>query len=456
LLDLLSSNETLSTGSRCAEEVPFPPNVCDRFVLFTDNPAEIIVGKRHSDTTAYILRIALSDIGRDIPFVHPVQISLLNSEGRVIWENLKFATTEDLLQVKEPIPRTDYSLRLSIDKQEIEFLHLDAYYFRFASLIFFVGVLGGLAVYLFTRRIARPLRDLGKTMTRVSEGAFHARYTPDRMGFEINDLGLQFNETVDALLLQKEEAEKQRILREKLAEELRIGHEIQSNLSPTHIPGLPGIDIATACFPAREVNGDFYDLYHLENGKLLIVICDTAGKGISACLFSLGLRSMIRALASTIDSLEEIVKRANDLYYVDAHERSMFSTVWLGIYDPHSKILTYCNQGHPPALLRRGDEILELSTNGIALGAQKTDVISVKEIALHKKDCIFFYTDGIVEAHNQSNDLFGKERLQQVIVKNQKQTSTEIAEEIIHQVQKFSKDVISHDDMTLIVFHIIS
>ena len=97
---------------------------------------------------------------------------------------------------------------------------MQSYYFRFATLVFFVGIFGGGAVYFFTRRIGKPLKDLCKTMERVSGGAAHARYTPDRMGFEINALGIQFNETLDSLLHHAQEAERERLIRERLAGEL--------------------------------------------------------------------------------------------------------------------------------------------------------------------------------------------------------------------------------------------
>lgn len=459
LLDVLSANtsdnpQANPSGPFHVEKIPFPQGVPDKFVLLSKSRNAIIVGKKHCKTMALIIPIPFSGIGKEIPFAHPVRISLIDGKGKVFWESLKFKEGAEVLQVVESIPNTEFSLQLSMDTQSIQALHLDTYYFRFVSLLFFVGGLGGLAVYLFTRRISRPLKDLGRTMIRVSEGSSHMRYTPDAMGFEINELGLQFNETMDALLQQREEVEKQRLMREKLAEELRIGHEIQSNLSPTHIPGLPGVDIATGYFAAKEVNGDFYDLYRLEDGRLLLAVCDTAGKGISACLFSLGLRSMIRALASVTTDLADIVRRANDLYYMDAHESSMFSTLWIGIYNPKNHHLIYCSQGHPAALLKRDHEIKELWTDGIALGAQKTDMIPTKEISLQKGDFLLLYTDGILEAHNVDNGLFGKHRLHEFILQRKNETSQRIADELIDQVRLFSQGALQHDDMTLIAMRI--
>ena len=332
-----------------------------------------------------------------------------------------------------------------------EYHRIEDYYFHFATLVLFVGVIGGGAVYLFTRRIGQPLKNLCKTMDRVSEGAIHARYTPDRMGFEINGLGLQFNRTLDALLFHAQAAEKERLLREKLAEELRIGHQIQAGLLPQHVPGIPGVDIATSYLPSQEVSGDFYDLFRLENGKLLIVVCDAAGKGISACLFSLGLRSILRSLATVVADLPELVRRANDLYLIDAHASSMFATLWLGLYDPAAHHLAYCSQGHPPALLRREGKLQELWTGGIALGAQKIDVIPTKQMVLAKGDLLVLYTDGIIEAHNRNDQLFGKERLHPFVLDQKHGTAQQIVDRLMDEIRLFSQGAPQHDDMTVVV-----
>jgi len=436
------------------ERIPMPQGVGSRFVLVSKSRDALLVGKRDSNGQAIVIPIPFSLLAEDFPSRNPVQVSLIDRKGKMIWENMKLDDQEDLLETKEPIGRTGLNLRLAVEKDHIQGLHTDAYFFNFATLVFFVGIIGGGAVYLFTRRISRPLKNLCKTMERVSEGAVHARYTPDRMGFEINELGLQFNQTLDDLLRHAQFAERERLHREKLAEELRIGHDIQASLLPSHVPGLPNVDIATAYLASKEVNGDFYDLFRLENGNLLIAMCDTAGKGISACLFSLGLRSIIRSLANVTDDVADLVRRANDLYMIDAHESSMFSTLWLGIYNPNNHHLQYCSQGHPPAALRRGNEIQELWTGGIALGAQKMDVIPTKQVNLVKGDLLLLYTDGVTEAHDLDGQLFGKTRLNEWILRQKKHTAQQVVDQLVEEIHLFSQGSRQHDDLSLIVLRI--
>lgn len=435
------------------ERIPLPQGVVDHFVRLSENREAIVVGKVEANTSALVIFIPFSKILKDLGSYHPVQLALVNNKGKVFPKGEQIEAM-DVLKISAPIAGTDLSLQVTVDKDHIYGLHLKSYYFRFATLVFFVGVIGGGAVYWLTRRISKPLSNLCKTMERVSEGAAHVRYLPDRMGFEINDLGNQFNETMDALVQHAEEAERQRIGREKLAEELRIGHDIQASLLPTRVLGLHGIDLATGNLPAKEVNGDFYDLIRLESGQLLIVMCDMAGKGVSACLYSLGLRSMIRSFASLRADVAEIVQRTNDLFWIDAHESSMFATLWLGLYDPVKHHLAYCSQGHPPALLRRGVQVEELGTEGIALGAQKFDVIPTKEMALMKGDLMVLYTDGIIEAHDPHNHLFGKKRLEEFILQPKMATSQQIVDQLIEKVHLFSQGTPQHDDMALIVMQI--
>lgn len=432
------------------ERIPTPGAVKDQFVLVSKSRQALLVGKKESGGTSIVIPIEFSVFGKELPNVHPVRLSLITDQGKMIWENMTFANPENVVLVKQPIFRTNLSLEVSVEKTEVHGLLLKSYYLHFATLLFFVGLIGGGAVYLFTRRISKPLKNLCQTMERVSEGASHARYTPDRMGFEINELGLQFNQTLDDLLRHAQLAERERLLREKLAEELRIGHDIQASLLPSHVPNLPNIDIATAYLASKEVNGDFYDLFRLENGHLLIAMCDTAGKGISACLFSLGLRSIIRSLANTTSDLSELIRRVNDIYMIDAHEYSMFSTLWLGIYHPTDQRLVYCSQGHPPAILRRGNEIQELWTQGIALGAQKLDVIQTKEIVLDSGDLLLLYTDGVIEAHDPDGQLFGKSRLNEWLLRKKRQTAQQVADQLVEEIHLFSQGARQHDDISLI------
>jgi len=382
-------------------------------------------------------------------FPYPLALEL--KEGNTV---LAGTSPSNSLSYEFALPSTELSITLSVPSDAVRGIHERGVILRSLSLIGFIGLVGGFLVYLLTRRIARPLRNLCYSMHRVSGGAIHVRYKPDRMGFEINELGKQFNQTLDSLLQQQQIAEREKIAREKLAEELRIGHAIQESLFPTKLPSLQGLDIATGYLPAQEVGGDFYDLFLLPNGALFLAIADTAGKGISACLYSLGLRSALRSFLSQTHNLAEGISRANALFCLDTRHSSMFVTLWAAIYDPATRKLTYCNQGHPPSLLLRKKELQELTTDGIALGVQELGDLVTHEIVLEENDLLFLYTDGVVEAHDSKKHLFGEQRLQEFLKKNQQNSPSEISQNLLEKIQHFSRGNPQHDDLTLLTIRI--
>lgn len=440
--------------------LPLSPKTAERFVGVEPETDTLWVGKKTGPEQGIAIPIPfqqlIEQISEEKDFPYPIRLALIDSDGKVLAENQKGKVEKHLLRVQLPLSQMPVQLLLSIPQSTIHELHERDYYFRFITLVFFVGILGGGTVFWLTRRIAKPLKHLCATMHRVSEGALHVRYFPDSMGFEINQLGQQFNETLDALLSLQQEAEKERQARQKLAEELRIGHEIQANLLPHHIPEFPGMDIGFGYLPAREVGGDFYDLFPLEEGKFLFVMADTAGKGISACLYSLGLRTIFRSLATTTADLDQIVLKANDLFWLDTRSNGMFVTAWLALYDAKTRQLTYCSQGHPPAFLIRDGKIEDLFTQGIALGAQKLDAVTVKHILLRPQDLLFLYTDGIIEAHNPQGKMFGQKQLREFLLKtSEKSSSQQLVDGLLDNIHVYSQGTFQHDDMTLLSFRVI-
>jgi phosphoserine phosphatase RsbU/P len=136
----------------------------------------------------------------------------------------------------------------------------------------------------------------------------------------------------------------------------------------------------------------------------------------------------------------------------------MFVTLWIGIYDPETEALEYCSQGHPPAYLIHGgaSEVLweGLWTPGIAMGAQAFDMVSPKTHNLKKGDVLFLYTDGIIEAHNLEGRLFGKERLQEYLLRSSKLAPQAMVEHLLKEIEVFSRGAPQHDDIALLVIRI--
>ncbi len=359
--------------------------------------------------------------------------------------------------LKIPIEGTDFSFLIDIPNYRLfsvdardSFLQL---FFVFVC-VFVFGM--PLAVWM-THRMARPLLALSKLMEKVGQGALNERYQKDRMGFEINLLGENFNQMTLSLVDYIQKANAEKIAKETFANELKIGYEIQKTILPRAMPKVPGLDLAAGFVPAKEVGGDFYDLLLKEDKKkLAFAIADASGKGISACLYSLCLRSMLRSFDVLYDNISDVIRLANQLFCIDTSDTGMFVTAWVGMYDTETNILHYSCCGHLPALLCRKDgEVIELVTEGTALGVVPFDKVIAAQVKAFPGDYIVLYTDGIIEAHDMDGKLFGKKRLIEVLRQAKEQTSQQVVDKVLHEVEVYSQGRPQHDDVTILVVRVI-
>jgi sigma-B regulation protein RsbU (phosphoserine phosphatase) len=182
----------------------------------------------------------------------------------------------------------------------------------------------------------------------------------------------------------------------------------------------------------------------------MIVIADAAGKGISACLYSLMLRSMLRSCA-TEDDLSTLICHANNLFCLDTGESGFFATAWVGIYNADTHLLQYASCGHHPAMLHRATgRIEELITKGIALGVTPLEKMETAEVLLHAGDTLLLYTDGVLEAHNPASTLFGKYRLHQLIEAHADGSAKQLVSQLLNEVSLFCEKTPQHDDITVL------
>ncbi|MBI5274787.1 MAG: SpoIIE family protein phosphatase [Chlamydiales bacterium] len=322
---------------------------------------------------------------------------------------------------------------------------------KFLILLLTILVIGGGATAIVASRISMPLRRLIQTMIKVAHGNLQERYVQDKMGFEINQVGEQFNMMIESLLDNMEKVETEKIKQETYRKELAIGQQAQRSLFPSTLPKLAGYDVDAGFIAALEVGGDFYDLYMKNEEELFFCIADTAGKGIYACIYSLLVRSMLRSFFESENTLEKIVKKTNELFLKDTGYTGVFVTSWVGILNVKTNKLVYTCCGHLPAiLLNEKKEIGHLHTNGIALGVSEFEP-EIRELVLNKKDALILYTDGIIEAHSITNELFGEKRLEHIVRNKQWKTSKELILEIETQIREFSGAKAQFDDITLLV-----
>jgi serine phosphatase RsbU (regulator of sigma subunit)/ketosteroid isomerase-like protein len=216
--------------------------------------------------------------------------------------------------------------------------------------------------------------------------------------------------------------EQERIERERIEQDLRVARRIQQASLPKQVPNLEGWQIYPLYRPAREVGGDFYDFFELEDGRLGIVVGDATGHGVPAALVMASARSMLRAVAQASDSPGDALRRVNDPLATDIPS-NMFVTCFYAILDPKNGSLTYANAGHDLPYLHRNGGVEELRARGMPLGLMPGMGYEEKQTILEAGQAALLYSDGLVEAHDPKGEMFGFPRLRALVAEHGEQSS---------------------------------
>jgi sigma-B regulation protein RsbU (phosphoserine phosphatase) len=205
---------------------------------------------------------------------------------------------------------------------------------------------------------------------------------------------------------------------------------------------------------AKEVGGDFYDFYLLDNDRFAFLVADVSGKGIPAALFMMRAKMTIKALAESGADVHVVLSKANEKL-CEENEAGMFVTTWLGIVDMKTGVLSYANAGHNPPLVRHRQgrfEYLKTRPNFILAGIESASYHK-NEIQLLPGDEIFLYTDGVTEATNNSQELFGECRLKETINMNPEETVESRCKNVKHSIDRFVGEAEQFDDITMLSVH---
>jgi sigma-B regulation protein RsbU (phosphoserine phosphatase) len=212
------------------------------------------------------------------------------------------------------------------------------------------------------------------------------------------------------------------------------------------------IDLKAAYYPATEVGGDFYDFFMLDDGRLCFIIGDVSGKGMPAALFMVMTKTYIRALCRDDDGPAAILLRVNEELCRD-NDKMMFITVFLGILDVRTGMALYCNGGHNPPYLLRGDGVIQAlkSDQGPLLGIDADAVYKESAFTLGAGDAVYLYTDGVDEAYDADGGLFTIERLEAVLKTCAGSSSGRIIDRFREAISDFSRGAAQSDDITMLV-----
>lgn len=357
-----------------------------------------------------------------------------------------------------PIDGIDHYLLLEM-AESVNLVNFQQYLMKLLHLSLALLIGGLVGTFWFTSRLAKPLRQVFTVMGRVMSGDVKARFKQDRMGFEINILGEHLNRMLESIERYIFEIKNEKFEKETLARELKLGQEIQTSLLPKKFPVTEKIEVASGFISAKEVGGDFYDIWISQEEpkkEVTFTVADASGKGVFACLFSLSIRSILRSFTLSEQDLAIAVEKANKLFCADTWDSSAFVTAWIGRLLPDEKKLQYSSLGHMPGILvKNNGKILQLGTKGIALGVEPEIQVEKKEVEVATGDTLVLFTDGISEAHNIHKELYGTHRLEALLKGSYGHSAVEIKNQILREVNQFAGDQPQHDDMTLLVlkFH---
>jgi sigma-B regulation protein RsbU (phosphoserine phosphatase) len=243
-----------------------------------------------------------------------------------------------------------------------------------------------------------------------------------------------------------------------LETELELAQRVQKTLLPQEIPNIPGLEIAAFSRPAQIVGGDYFDFVEFGRGTHCLVIADVAGHGVSASLHMASIQAMLRAVVPVELSPAEVVRKIHKLF-IHNIRFTTFVTFFIGVFDPTTKTLTYCNAGHNPPLVlqehKNGKEtIVWLNTTGAAIGLIEEAEFGEKTFDFHEGDLLVMYTDGVTEAVNIQNDMFGRERLAAIIKRLHQSPPKEVVRGIREGLEDFSGGKPLADDTTVVVCRI--
>jgi len=239
--------------------------------------------------------------------------------------------------------------------------------------------------------------------------------------------------------------------------DLEIARDIQSWLLPATPPSVPGLAIAFATRPANTVAGDFYDVFartaaNPADARFLLAVADVAGKSIPAALLMATFQASLKTLSATACSLVELVMNMNRYACGNSQGGLRFTTAFLAEFNPATRVLQHVNAGHNNPILRRTSGNVErLSVGGLPLGIQLEATYSAAEVTLAPGDWLVIFTDGLVEAENQTGEAYGEDRLLASLHSGAGFTPDVLLERLIRDVNVFVGTTAQHDDITCMV-----
>lgn len=305
-------------------------------------------------------------------------------------------------------------------------------------------------IYLMIDKImVQKVDKVSNALHAIANGKLAVR-VKENESFEFHSLSRDINVTVNTLNALIRDASA------RIDKELDFAKKIQHSALPNTFPPYPNyheFDIYASMNTAKEVGGDFYDYYLIDSRHLAILIADVSGKGIPAAMFMMTAKTIIKGLAETGLDVNDILTQANHKL-CEGNDAEMFVTVWMGIVDLDTGHIEYANAGHNPPIVCRSDGNIEYlhGKAGFVLAGMEGMIYKKQEIQLEPGDQIYLYTDGVTEACNKEKELYGEDRLINVIMKIKDKKAIDVCNSVLSDVHEYTNGAEQSDDITMLSF----
>lgn len=328
-------------------------------------------------------------------------------------------------------------------------------------IVFFIVEIVSLVIgVVMTRTITGAVHRLYQGTQKMIEGDFSHRIEVTGKD-QLAELSRSFNtmtENLQRLLVVAKE-------KERLQSEIEIAREVQSQLYPRVIPQTRNLRLSAICQPARMVSGDYYDYEAIRDKQVALAIGDVAGKGISAALLMATLQSSLRtqlqswlevaasvgngSAVKTVSTSQLVGRLNNQLHAYTSPEK--YATFCLGVFDEPSSAFTYTNAGHLPPVLVRDGAGRRLDVNGTVVGAFPFSNYGESRVEMQSDDLLVFFTDGVTEPENEYGEMFGEDRLVDLIARNAHRSEEQIIDIVLSSVHDWTASEELQDDMTILM-----
>ena len=407
---------------------------------------------------------------------HPNKEFIMNKSFFSTEKNRMFFSHEHIEKSKIPVERGFEQFRAEGTKEKVWILHMPILtsgwslgiifpekelmdvLFRLNSVVIGLGLAGFLFLYIvilyISEAITKPLRSLVIATKDIALGNLDFKIPKVGANDEVGQLTESFVSMRGALKTHIRKIASLAAAKERIESELKIAHDIQMRIVSKNFPLFPErkeIDVYAVLKPAKEVGGDFYDFFFIDDDRLCFVMADISGKGVPAALFMTVAKTLIKAGVKQTKSPAETIGRLNK-EFLESDNSGIFLTVICGILNIRNGEILYVNGGHNyPLIINENKNKTEFLKKGSfsAVGINEDAEYSDSKVILEPGEMFFAYTDGVTEAVNEKREMFSEETLKKEIESIRTKTCRNLTEEILGKVTKFSKKVSQSDDITI-------